>query len=83
MDAHDSPSEGRSSSPSHPDAEPVGSHLVIDKTEWVPGYDPEPHRREAGQPAYPESYFRCIRCGAERLRKEDLPDECATLGAEE
>lgn len=72
--------ERRSSAPGFPDAEPVGPHLVIDRTEWVPGSHPDPRRREEGQAAYPESYFRCIRCGAERLRKRDFPAACDAVG---
>lgn len=66
----------RTSSDEFPDASPVGEHLVIDKREWVPGEHPEPHRREQGQQAYMEHYFRCLRCGVEVLRKRDLPQEC-------
>jgi hypothetical protein len=72
--------EKRSADPTYPDARYVGPHLVIDKTEWVPGAHPEPHRREDGQTEYAESYFRCIRCGAERLSERDFPEECDTSG---
>lgn len=65
-----------SPAPAFPDAEYVGDHLVIDKTEWVPGEHPEPHRREDGQPGYPETYLRCLRCGAERLSRADFPETC-------
>lgn len=62
--------------PSHPDADAVGDHLVIDKREMVPGDHPEPHRRHGGD-WYLETYFRCIRCGEQRLRKDDFPEECS------
>jgi len=68
--------EQTSPAPSYPDADPVGSHLVIDRTEWVPGKDPDPHRRHDGQRAYRETYFRCIKCGEERLSKRDFPEQC-------
>jgi len=61
---------------SHPDAEQVGPHLVIDKAEWVPGKHPDPHRRHGGQTEYLERYFRCIQCEVEVLSKRDLPKEC-------
>ena len=64
----------------HPDAEHVGSHLVIDKTEWVPGKHPDPHRRREGQTEYPERYLRCIQCGVEVLSKRDLPEMCEPEG---
>jgi hypothetical protein len=64
----------------HPDAEQVGPHLVIDKTEWVPGKHPDPHRRREGQTEYRESYRRCIQCGVEVLSKHDFPDECESEG---
>jgi len=60
----------------HPDAEQVGPHLVIDKTEWVPGKHPDPHRRREGQTEYLERYLRCIQCGVEVLSKRALPKEC-------
>lgn len=68
--------ERKSAAPMFPDAEYVGDHLVIDKTEWIPGEHPEAHRREAGQPTYPETYFRCLLCGAERLTRADFPERC-------
>lgn len=68
--------ERKSPSPTFPDAEYVGQHLIIDKTEWVPGANPEPHLREDGQTTYPEQYLRCIHCGAERLGRRDFPEEC-------
>jgi hypothetical protein len=58
------------------DVEYVGPHIVIAKQEWVPGPHPEAHRRDQGQTEYVESYFRCVRCGAERLSKREFPDEC-------
>jgi hypothetical protein len=64
----------------HPDAETVGDHLVIDKTEWVPGKHPEPHRRREGQTEYLEGYLRCIQCGVEVLSKRDLPQTCEPEG---
>lgn len=65
-----------STAPRYPDAYPVGPHLVIDQTEWVPGQDPEPHRRVDGQRAYRESYYRCLTCGAERQAKQYFPEHC-------
>lgn len=74
MSTHrDSP---RSAAPSYPDATPVGPHLVIDKTEWVPGRHPETHRRREGQRSYAESYYRCVKCGTECLSTDDFPEEC-------
>lgn len=61
---------------SQPDAERVGEHLVIDKTEWAPGEHPDPHRRHGGQTRYLERYLRCIRCGVEALTEQALPDDC-------
>jgi len=61
---------------SHPDAEQIGPHLVIDKTEWVPGKHPDPHRRHEGQTHYRERYLRCLQCGVEVLSKRDLPESC-------
>ena len=61
---------------SYPDAERIGSHLVIDKTEWVPGKHPDPHLRHENQTEYPERYLRCISCGVEVLSKSDFPQEC-------
>lgn len=68
--------EHESAAPAYPDAEYVGQHLIIDKTEWVPGANPEPHLREDGQTSYPDRYLRCLRCGAERTRRADFPEEC-------
>lgn len=68
--------ERKSATPDYPDAYPVGEHLVIDRTEWVPGRDPEPHRRHDGQRAYRESYYRCLKCGDERQAKRYFPDHC-------
>ena len=68
--------ERKSAAPTFPDAEYVGPHLIVDKTEWVPGRHPEPHLREDGQTTYPERYLRCLRCGAERLRRDEFPEEC-------
>ena len=67
--------ERKSAAPTFPDAEYVGPHLIVDKTEWVPGRHPEPHLREDGQTTYPERYLRCLRCGAERLRRDEFPEE--------
>lgn len=69
----------RPAAPSYPDAESVGQHLVIDRTEWVPGSDPEHHRRYDGQRVYRESYFRCIKCGIECVSKRDFPPECGGM----
>jgi hypothetical protein len=66
----------RASAPEYPDADQVGDHLVIDKTEWVPGPHPESHRRTEGGPEYREQYLRCIRCGVEVLRERDFPEDC-------
>ena len=60
----------------HPDAERIGPHLVIDKTDWVPGNHPDPYRRQQGQTEYLERYLRCIQCGVEVLNKGGLPEEC-------
>jgi hypothetical protein len=68
--------ERKSAAPTFPDAEYVGPHLIVDKTEWVPGGHPEPHLREDGQTTYPERYLHCLRCGAERLRRDEFPAEC-------
>lgn len=70
----------RSSSPGFPEAQSVGEHLVIDVAEWVPGRDPDPHRRREEQSEYLESYFRCLLCGAERLRTGEFPEECEAAG---
>lgn len=67
----------RSSSPGYPDAQPVGDHLVVDVSEWVPGHDPDPHRGREEQSEYLERYYRCLRCGAERMRTDAFPAECA------
>jgi hypothetical protein len=60
----------------HPDAEQVGSHLVIDKTDRVPGKHPDPYRRHEGQAEYLERYLQCIQCGVEVLSKRNLPESC-------
>lgn len=60
----------------YPNAERVGPHLVIDKTDWVPGKHPNPHRRHEGQTEYLERYLRCVQCGVEVLREDDLPKAC-------
>lgn len=73
--------ERKSVAPTFPDAEYVGQHLIIHKTEWVPGGNPEPHLREDCQTTYPERYLRCIRCGAERHRRSDFPEVCDALPA--
>jgi hypothetical protein len=54
--------------------------LVIDKTEWVPGKHPDPHRQRESQTEYLERYLRCIQCGVEVLSKRDLPEECEPEG---
>lgn len=64
----------------HPDAERIGPHLVIDKTQWCPGPHPDPHRRHEGQTEYRETYLRCIQCGVEVLRERDLPATCESEG---
>lgn len=66
----------RSSAPTYPSATPVGQHLVIDRSEWIPGADPEPHMRYDGQRTYRETYYRCVKCGEERQAKRDFPEEC-------
>jgi len=68
--------ERPSSAPTYPDAVRVGPHLVVDKTEWVPGANPEPHLREDRQTTYPETYLYCLRCSAEAMRERDLPATC-------
>lgn len=60
----------------YPDAERIGPHLVIDKTEWVPGPHPDPHRRHTGQAQYLEQYLRCLLCGVETINEQSLPDVC-------
>ena len=60
----------------YPDAERVGPHLVIDKTQWCPGPHPDPQRRQQGQTEYLERYLRCIQCGVEVLNEGGLPEEC-------
>jgi hypothetical protein len=60
----------------YPNAERVGPHLVIDKTDWVPGKHPNPHRRHEGQTEYLERYLRCVQCGVEVLREDDFPETC-------
>jgi len=64
------------SAPNHPEARYAGDHLVIDKTEWVPGKHPDPNRRREGQTEYLERYLRCIECRVEVLSERDLPVEC-------
>lgn len=82
-------SDERSSAPNFPDAEYTNAedgetpHLVIDREEWVPGEHPDPHLREPGQREYLESFYRCIRCGAEAMRKRDLPETCDGGGTAE
>ena len=66
----------KSAAPTFPDAEYVGPHLIVDKTEWAPGANPEAHLREDGQTTYPERYLRCLRCGVERLHRDEFPAEC-------
>lgn len=66
----------RAAAPSFPDAREVGPHLVIDKTEWVPGRHPESHLGFDGQRGYADSFLRCIRCGAERQSEQGFPPEC-------
>ena len=70
----------RASAPEHPDVERAGEHYVIRKGEWVPGKHPDPHRRHEGQRMYLERFVRCVQCGAEALRKDDLPTECEPEG---
>lgn len=67
----------RAAAPSYPDARAVGPHLVIDRTEWVPGHNPETHLAHDGQRGYAESYYRCLRCGAERQSTSGFPPACA------
>lgn len=66
----------RSTAPTYPSATPVGQHLVIDRSEWIPGANPEPHMRYDGQRTYRESYYRCVKCGEERQAKRDFPAAC-------
>lgn len=72
----------KSSSPSYPDAAYVGDHLVVDRTDWVPGAHPDPHLRDPARAGYPESYVRCIRCEAEALHPDDLPENCEPAGVD-
>jgi hypothetical protein len=64
----------------HPDAEQVGPHLVTDKTDWVPGKHPDPHRQREGQTEYLESYYQCLRCEVQVLSKDNLPEACEPEG---
>lgn len=68
--------EPRSTAPPFPDAYPVGPHLVVDRSEWVPGSNPESHLREDGQEGYLEPYYHCLKCGEQRLSKRDFPEAC-------
>lgn len=72
MTTHDNE---RRAAPSEPAPDQVGDHLVIDKREWIPGHHPDPHRRN-GERGYFETFFRCVRCGEQRLHKRQFPDEC-------
>lgn len=67
---------GKSAAPSHPDARAVGEHLVVDKSEWVPGRNPERQLGYDGQRGYAEAYLRCIQCGAERQSERGFPPDC-------
>jgi len=69
----------RSSVPDFPEAAAVGGHLVVDRTEWIPGPHPEERRRYDGQRAYREEYYRCIRCGVECVSTADFPEACDGL----
>lgn len=60
----------------YPDAERVGDHFLIEKTQWVPGGHPEPWMRNDPQRGYFEGYFYCLHCGAERLSKGQFPELC-------
>jgi hypothetical protein len=60
----------------YPEADRVGDHLVIDKSEWVPGMNPERRLGEPERYGYFESYFRCLLCGVEVLSKSRFPEEC-------
>jgi len=62
--------------PTYSDARPVGQHLVVDKVDWVPGFNPETSLREDGTVGYTERYLRCVRCGKERLSQGRFPEEC-------
>jgi hypothetical protein len=68
--------EIRAPAPNHPDAKHVDAHLVIDKSEWVPGKHPDPQRRHEDQTEYLERYLKCLRCRTEVLSERDLPVEC-------
>lgn len=70
----------RRAAPRYPDAESVDGHLIVDRTEWIPGKHPERHRRWDGQRAYRERYYRCIRCGVECVSLADFPPECEGPG---
>jgi len=69
----------RTTAPDYPEAEPVGDHLVVDRSEWIPGPHPDRHRRYDGQRAYREQYYRCLRCGVECVSTADFPPECDGL----
>ena len=61
----------------YPAAECVGAHpVVIDKSEWVPGANPNRLLGEPDRYGYFESYFRCLLCGVEVLSKSRFPEEC-------
>lgn len=72
----------KASSPSYPDTEYVGDHLVIEKTEYVPGQHPEPYHRQPGQTEYCETFYRCVKCRVECLRREDFPAQCEAAGGD-
>ena len=78
MSTHTTERKPRASN--HPNARRVGPHLVVVETARVPGVHPESHLRERGQRAHAERYCRCLYCGAERLRAEDLPVDCCGAG---
>ena len=59
-----------------PDARHVDAHLVIDRSEWVPGKHPDPQRRHEGQTEYLERYLQCLQCGQDVQNERDLPVEC-------
>ena len=65
-----------------PDAKRIGDHLVIDRREWVPGYNPDPQLRYEGQTEYLEHFYRCIQCEVECVRKRDFPPTCEWGGVE-
>lgn len=68
--------QARRSEVSFPDAKRVGEHLVIEKTQWVPGARPESCAAPRPRDGYVEGYFYCLQCGAERLSRREFAGVC-------